>query len=250
MSFKPYCGSTPAARHTSDAWTAVQTEGIQGFAPAYDRPDRDRRPGTVSRITREAVQRNADMRRKDAMPRSSRHDMPAPWLEEKVYQVRRQRTVDLVKRSIDALLKARRRISLASIVEQSKHTDPEGVGISRSAIYSNQDAYILFKTHCSAKQDTRRAKSPATTTADEAGPPRIAAERDLMRVRQHYRRMTKEELANRLIHVEQAYAHLEQQFLEQSEELLQLRMQRVDRASRETPQERRRGAVTVAGRET
>ena len=62
--------------------------------------------------------------------------------------------------------------------------------------------------------------------------------------------MTKEELANRLIHVEQAYAQLEQQFLDQSEELLQLRMERVDGASHETPPERRRDAIMVAGRET
>ena len=131
---------------------------------------------------------------------------------------------------------------MASIVEESRRADPDAVGISRSAIYSNQEAYILFTTHCSAKQDTRNAKPPATTTADETGPLRIAAHRDLMRVRQRYRRMTKEELANRLIYVEQAYAQLEQQLLDQSEELLQLRMQRVDRASGETPQERHRDA--------
>ena len=181
---------------------------------------------------------------------SSKHKAPPPWLEEKVYQVCRQRTVDLVKRSIDALLQARRRVSLASIVEESRRADPNGVGISRSAIYSNQEAYALFTAHCSAKQGTRNAKPPATTTADEAGPPRIAADRNLTRLRQRYRRMTKEELANRLIHVEQAYAQLEQQLLDQSEELLQLRRQRSNSASRETPQERRRDAVTVAGRET
>lgn len=157
------------------------------------------------------------------MRNSSRDNTPAPWLEEKVYQVRRQRTVDLVKRSIDALLRAHRRISLASIVEESRRADPDGVGISRSAIYSNQEAYALFTAHCSAKQATQRAKPPATSTAEEPGPLRIAVDRDLTRVRQRYRRMTKDELANRLIHVEQAYAQLEQQFLDQSEELLRLR---------------------------
>jgi hypothetical protein len=113
------------------------------------------------------------------MRSSSRNNTPAPWLEEKVYQVRRQRTVDLVRRSIDALLQARRRISLASIVEESRRADPDGVGISRSAIYSNQEAHALFTAHCSAKQGARRAKPPATITADEAGAPRIAADRDL-----------------------------------------------------------------------
>lgn len=171
---------------------------------------------------------------------SSKHKTPPPWLEEKVYQVRRQRTVDLVKRSIDALLHARRRISLASIVEESRGADPDGVGISRSAIYSNQEAYVLFRARCSAKQGIRNAKPLATTPADEAGPPGIAADRNLTRVRQRYRRMTKEELANRLIHVEQAYAQLEQQLLDQSEELLLLRRQRGDSASHETRQERRR----------
>ncbi len=32
------------------------------------------------------------------------HD-PYPWLEEKVYAKLRQRTIDLVRRSVDALLK-------------------------------------------------------------------------------------------------------------------------------------------------
>jgi len=61
---------------------------------------------------------------------------PHPWLEKKVYAPLRQRTVDLVRRSVDALLKDKQRVSLAMVVAKSKEVDTEGSGkgISESAI--------------------------------------------------------------------------------------------------------------------
>jgi hypothetical protein len=45
---------------------------------------------------------------------------PYPWLEEKVYAKLRQRSIDLVKRSVDALLKDKQRVSLSTIAAKSK----------------------------------------------------------------------------------------------------------------------------------
>ena len=67
---------------------------------------------------------------------------PHPWLEEKVYAKLRQRTVSLVKQSIDALLKDKQRVSLSTVVAKSKDIDTEGngKGISESAILDNEEA--------------------------------------------------------------------------------------------------------------
>ena len=45
---------------------------------------------------------------------------PHPWLEEKVYTRLRQRTVDLVRRSVDALRADKQRVSLATVTAKSK----------------------------------------------------------------------------------------------------------------------------------
>lgn len=62
---------------------------------------------------------------------------PRPWLEEKVYAKLRQRTVDLVKQSVDALRKDKQRVSLATVAARSKELDPEHRGVSESAILDN-----------------------------------------------------------------------------------------------------------------
>ena len=60
------------------------------------------------------------------LPPSSLNESSAPvWLTEQVYQPKRQRTVDLVHESIDALRKAQARISLASIAAKSRELDSD-----------------------------------------------------------------------------------------------------------------------------
>ena len=75
------------------------------------------------------------------------HPEPHPWLEEKVYAKLRQRTVDLVRQSVNALLKDKQRVSLSMVVAKSKEIDPEHRGISESAILDNQEARAYYKQH-------------------------------------------------------------------------------------------------------
>lgn len=72
---------------------------------------------------------------------------PDPWLEEKVYARLRQRTVDLVKRSVDALRKDKQRVSLATVAAKSKELDTEGngKGVSESTILDNQEARAYYE---------------------------------------------------------------------------------------------------------
>ncbi len=67
-----------------------------------------------------------------------------PWLKEKVYGPKRRRTVELVKRSVDSLVDDRKRISLSALSARSKEIDPDGRGVSETAILNNEEA----RAHC------------------------------------------------------------------------------------------------------
>ena len=60
--------------------------------------------------------------------KSSRQSEDRPWLKEKVYDPKRRRTVELVKSSVDSLMKDRKRVSLAALSARSKEIDPDGRG--------------------------------------------------------------------------------------------------------------------------
>jgi hypothetical protein len=92
----------------------------------------------------------------------SDHHEPHPWPEEKVYAPLRQRTIDLVRRSVDALLKDKQRISLSTVVARSKELDVEGngKGVSESAILDNQEARAYYEQHRSW-QGTRKKRYEA-----------------------------------------------------------------------------------------
>jgi len=94
------------------------------------------------------------------------HD-PHPWLEEKVYARLRQRTIDLVKRSVDALSLDKQRISLATIVARSKDLDTEGngKGISESAILDNQEARDYYEHHRTWQGNRKRRAKPLAVTS-------------------------------------------------------------------------------------
>ncbi len=77
---------------------------------------------------------------------NNRHE-PHPWLEEKVYAKLRQRTVDLVKQSVDTLLKDKQRVSLSTVAAKSKELDPEHWGVSESAILDNQEARAYYERY-------------------------------------------------------------------------------------------------------
>ncbi len=172
------------------------------------------------------------------MESTSKSSVPSkdrPWLKEKVYDLRRSRTVELVKNSIAALLKDRKRVSLAALSARSKAIDPDGRGISESAILKNQEARTYYEQHRSwrkAGSGTRRsARKPATVRI----PARIKMDRDTAHVRYRYQRLNKAELVERLLAVEQAHSLLQEQWFQLNEEILGWRL----RAERSEPLVRR-----------
>src|SRR5256714_3474165 len=137
------------------------------------------------------------LHRSNSTPESSKSE-PHPWLEEKVYARLRQRTVDLVKQSVDALSLDKRRISLATVAAKSKELDPDHRGISESAILDNQEARAYYEQHRSWRGPSRKRAKPLVVALPVSSGV-VKPGRDEQRVRQRYLRMSKEALVERLI---------------------------------------------------
>ena len=145
---------------------------------------------------------------------------PRPWLEEKVYARLRQRTVDLVTRSVDELRKRKQRISLTTVAAKSKELDAEGngKGISESAILDNQEARAYYEQYRSWRGSPRKRTKPLVATL--ASTAVVKPGRDEQRVRQRYLRMGKEALVERLITAERTLAEQRERWLSQQDEAL------------------------------
>lgn len=167
-------------------------------------------------------------------PDPSDHHEPHPWLEEKVYAKLRQRTVDLVKQSVDALRKDKQRVSLATVAAKSKELDLDHRGVSESAILDNQEARGYYEQHRSWRGPSRkRAKS--LIVASPSSPGAAKPGRDEQRVRQRYLRMSKEVLIDRLITAERTLAEQRERWLSQQDEALTWRLRAETAETQLTP---------------
>ena len=154
---------------------------------------------------------------------ASPENEPYPWLEEKVYARLRQRTVDLVKRSVDALSLDKQRISLSTVAAKSKELDTERKGVSESAILDNVEARAYYEQYRSWRGEQRSRMKPSTVVSkDSLGV--VKSGRDEQRVRQRYLRMSKEALVTRLITVERTLAEQRDRWLSQQNEALTWRL--------------------------
>jgi hypothetical protein len=153
------------------------------------------------------------------------HHESHPWLEEKVYAKLRQRTVDLVKQSVDALHKDKQRVSLSTVAAKSKELDMEGngKGISESAILDNPAARAYYEQYRSWRGPSRKRAKPLVVTM-LVSPGAIKPGRDEQRVRQRYMRMSKEALVERLIIAERTLAEQREHWLAQQDEALTWRL--------------------------
>lgn len=149
-----------------------------------------------------------------------------PWLKEKVYGPKRKRTVELVLMSIDSLAKERKCISLSALSARSKEIDPDGRGVSETAILKNAEARVCYEQHRSWKVGTRNRPRNLKPIGVTAG---IKGDRNAVRVRYRYLKRSKAELVERLLAVENAHAVLQDRWLEVNEEVLSWRL-RAERA--------------------
>jgi hypothetical protein len=154
-------------------------------------------------------------------PSTSRADRDAPaWLQAQVYAPRRQRTLNQVRRAVDALVTAHQPVSLASIAAMSKSLDPQGRGISTSAILGNAQARAYYERHRRWTPGRHRRGPSAPSASMSLVRPRISLSRDVTRARRRYLRLGKSLLVERLLALELAYAEQEERWLRVNDELL------------------------------
>jgi len=138
---------------------------------------------------------------------------PHPWLL-KHYEEKRQRTITLVRASVDYLVREGKTVTIEAICRTSLDLDPEGRGVKKSSILENTVAHEYYREHSTsyqAEQARRRPRGKRVGAAPSAQPLRIDPKRDVDRARYRYLQMTKPEIVERLLTVEQAYAELAEQ---------------------------------------
>lgn len=139
---------------------------------------------------------------------------PKPWLL-KHYQEKRQRTVRLVKAAVDQLVSNKETVTIEAICHASIECDPAGRGVKKSAILENQEAHAYYREHSTTYRNAqlrkRQGAKKAPRKTAEVQPLRIHLNRDVDRARYRYLQMTKPEIVERLLQVEQAYAELTEQ---------------------------------------
>jgi hypothetical protein len=137
---------------------------------------------------------------------------------QRVYEPKRQRTVLLVRQSVHALLKAKRKVSLMAIVMTSKELDRKHLGISASAILGNDEARELYEAHRTWRAP-RGKRRFSVECLEEMPQPRVKAGRDLRLVYERYLQMPKRDLALRLLKMEESYVALEETWLQANDTL-------------------------------
>lgn len=178
--------------------------------------------------------------------KSTRKNLPkreAPtWLDATVYEPKRQRTFDLVKQAVDALVEQRKqdgvtRISLNAIVTMAKQQDPAGQGIAHTSILENEEAYASYKKFRTARPPKQRQSGSKNGDAR----PVIKVDRDQGRVRQRYMKWNRPDLVDYLLSVEQQYAELNERYLATCDHLLEWQL-RAETAEAQLKQEREQQA--------
>lgn len=146
------------------------------------------------------------------------------WPKESVYEPKRKHLVDLVKRSVDVLVKKRKqnsktRISLAAIVTTSKQLDPTGAGVARTTILENAETYAYYKKHRTTSSKT--AKRRSQRVSDVISELSIAEDPVFAKRRQYYMTWRRTELVDELLRIRQERDNFQEQWLDASDNLLQ-----------------------------
>lgn len=134
------------------------------------------------------------------------HSDNRQWLE-KVHQQRKERSVSIGVETIDILVNRGIPVTYHNISKHSKQLDPQGKGIHPNTIKRNDDLYAYYKEHSKTFKVNKVRKKPIETPKfDESSLRKISPKRDINLVKTKYKKLTKEELVNRLIAVEQYVA--------------------------------------------
>jgi len=130
----------------------------------------------------------------------------------------------LVKAAVDQLVKEQQTVTIEAICRTSVEVDPERRGVKKSAVLENAEAHDYYRKHSTSyqtmKQRKRSQRGNPSTSAPQ--PLRIDPNRDVDRARYRYLQLTKAEIVERLLAVEQAFAEVRQQLAQLQFELLEI----------------------------
>jgi len=141
------------------------------------------------------------------------HSDKRQWLD-KVHQQRKNRSVLIGIKTIEFLVSKGIPVTYHNISDHSKAFDDEGKGIHINTIKRNEELYEHYKKHSRTyKVKNARKKPEKPSIFDESTLRRISPERDLTNARKKYMQLSKDELVNRLIEVEQYVAENQQRWV-------------------------------------
>lgn len=128
----------------------------------------------------------------------------APQWFESTYTHRRSRTVRLTRAAIDAVGKTGRPVSLSAIVAMSRQIDPSKQGVSASALLRNSEAHELYVS-ARAWRPPVRGHTPTVVKRNPFTLP-VKLDRRPGDVRRRLARLSKPDLIERLLELQNAYA--------------------------------------------
>ncbi len=149
---------------------------------------------------------------------NTKPEHPRPWLAQH-YEATRQRTVDLVKTTVDRLIQNGQRVTLEAICRLSQEFDPQRKGIRKAGILGNAEAYAYYQKYRTPQRRTSKLRTDRDVPTTFRLP--TDPQRDLDQVRRRYLRERKPDLVERLLTVEQAYIDSQQQLARLQFELLE-----------------------------
>ena len=166
-----------------------------------------------------------------------------PWLR-KHYEEKRQRTLQLVKAAVDQLVHEQQTVTIEAICRKSVEVDAEGRGVKKSAILENVEAHAYYSKHSTTYQiakNRNRKTRRAERTRGGAQPLRIDPNRDVDRARYRYLQLTKAEIVERLLTVEQGYAEVHQQLALLQFELLEIQQMQTKSIAKTSTSQKKTG---------
>ena len=137
---------------------------------------------------------------------------------EEDYKVRRASTLKLGQEAIDTLRKEGVEITLHNVSRKTKELDEQGKGIHFNTIRNHEELYDYYKKHSKSykkKQKELEKHLPYRETEKHTFHEfeQLQPNRNLKNVYRQYMRLTKDELAKRLIEAEQYIAKGNQEYL-------------------------------------
>lgn len=123
-------------------------------------------------------------------------------------------SVSIGIQTIDFLVDQDIPVTYLNISEHSKSFDDNGKGIHMNTIKRNEELHAYYQQHSRTyKLKNTHKKSVMPSKFDETALRRISSERDVNNAKKKYMQLSKEELVNRLIAVEQYVAENQERWV-------------------------------------